>query len=140
MQDILNNPVLFAEVFECMLDDDPLVKMRSTDALEKGHPDIKQPQAIKSPDDKIQTLHHRMSVNRFGHRVVGGAVRNISSDSDVNAEIEAEYYSTTGTLIGTEIDIVRRLAPGKTGAFEVVYSGEQRWDIKYYRVVSLRQI
>jgi len=29
VQDILNNPVLFAEVFEGMLDDDPLVRMRS---------------------------------------------------------------------------------------------------------------
>jgi len=35
VQDILNNPVLFAEVFEDMLDDDPLVRMRSADALEE---------------------------------------------------------------------------------------------------------
>ncbi len=35
VQDILNNPVLFTEVFEGMLDDDPLVRMRSADALEK---------------------------------------------------------------------------------------------------------
>ena len=35
VQDILNNPVLFTEVFEGMLDDDPLVRMRSADVLEK---------------------------------------------------------------------------------------------------------
>lgn len=99
-----------------------------------------QPQVITSPDGKLQTLHHKMSVNRFGHRVVEGAIRNISSDSNINAEIKAEYYDATGTLIGTEVDIVRRLEPSKTGAFEVVYSGEQRWDIKYYQIVTLRQI
>ena len=46
VQDILNNPVLFAEVFEGMLDDDPLVRMRSADALEKvslSHPEYLQP-------------------------------------------------------------------------------------------------
>jgi hypothetical protein len=98
------------------------------------------PQVITSPDGKLQTLHHRMSANRFGHRVVEGAVRNISSDSGLNAGIKAEYYSADGTLIGTEMDIVRRLGPGKTGAFEVVYSGERRWDIKSYRIVSLQPI
>ena len=99
-----------------------------------------QPPVITSPDGKLQTLHHKMSVNRFGHRVVEGAVRNISSDSNVSAEIKTEYYGAAGTLIGTEVDIVRRLEPGKTGAFEVVYSGQQRADVKYYKIVNLQQI
>lgn len=99
-----------------------------------------QPQAITSPDGKLQTLHHRMSANRFGHRVVEGAVRNISPDATLSAGITAEYYDASGALIGTEADIVRKLGPGKTGAFEVVYSGERRWDIKDYRIVALRQI
>ena len=103
--------------------------------LEKG-----QPQAITSPDGKLQTLHHKMSVNRFGHRVVEGAVRNISSNSKVSAEVKAEYYNAAGTLIGTEVDVVRHLEPGKTGAFEVVYSGQQRADVKYYKIVTLQQI
>ena len=105
-----------------------------------GHPDIKQPQVIKSPDDKIQTLHHRMSANRFGHRTVAGVVKNVSSDSNVITEIKAEYYDEIGVLIGTEIEIVKILTPGKTAAFEVVYSGDRRWDIKNYRIVSLQQI
>jgi hypothetical protein len=69
-----------------------------------------------------------------------GALRNISSDANVSAEIKAEYYGADGKPIGTEVDIVRRLGPGKTGAFEVVYSGQQRWDIKYYRIVNLQPI
>jgi len=46
VHDILENPALFAEVFEGMLDDDPLVRMRSADALEKvssKHPEYLQP-------------------------------------------------------------------------------------------------
>lgn len=46
VQDILNNPQLFGEVFEGMLDDDPRVRMRSADALEKvssNHPEYLQP-------------------------------------------------------------------------------------------------
>lgn len=46
VQDILDNPSLFTEVFEGMLDDDPLVRMRSADALEKvssKHPEYLQP-------------------------------------------------------------------------------------------------
>ncbi len=104
------------------------------------HLEKEQPQVITSPDGKLQTLHHRMSVNRFGHRVVEGAVRNISSDSRLSAEVKAEYYDAAGKFIGTEADVVRRLEPGKTGAFEVVYSGQQRADIKYYKIVTLQQI
>jgi len=46
VQDILRNPTLFEEVFEGVLDDDPIVRMRSADALEKvssKHPEYLQP-------------------------------------------------------------------------------------------------
>ena len=100
----------------------------------------KQTQEIMSPDNTIQTLHHRMSASRFGHRTVAGVVKNVGSDSSVTAEIKAEYYDETGVLIGTETEIVRILTPGKTAAFEVVYSGDRRWDIKNYKIVSLSRI
>ena len=100
----------------------------------------KQPQVIMSPDNTIQTLHHRMSANRFGHRTVLGVVKNIGTDSSVKAEIKAEYYDKTGVLIGTETETVRIMAPGKTAAFEVVYSGDRRWEVKSYKIVSLRRI
>ena len=35
VEDILRNPSLFTEVFDGMLHDDPRVRMRSADALEK---------------------------------------------------------------------------------------------------------
>ena len=100
----------------------------------------KQTQEIMSPDNTIQTLHHRMSANRFGHRTVTGTVRNVGSDSSVVAEITAEYYDESGVLIGTESEVVRILTPGKTAAFEVNYSGDRRWDIKSYKIVSLRRV
>ncbi|MFQ5610768.1 MAG: hypothetical protein ACE5H9_01395 [Anaerolineae bacterium] len=46
VQDVLHNPALFGEVFEGLLDDDPRVRMRSADALEKvsaKHPEYLQP-------------------------------------------------------------------------------------------------
>jgi hypothetical protein len=100
----------------------------------------KQAQEIMSPDNTLQTLQHRMSANRFGHRTVTGVVKNVSSDSSTMAEIKAEYYDEAGVLIGTESEVFRILAPGKTAAFEVVYSGDRRWDIKSYKIVSLSRI
>ena len=46
MQDILDTPSLFSEVFEGMLDEDPRVRMRSADAMEKvasRYPEYLQP-------------------------------------------------------------------------------------------------
>jgi hypothetical protein len=46
VQDILENPALFKEVFEGMLHKDPRIRMRSADALEKvsrEHPNYLQP-------------------------------------------------------------------------------------------------
>ncbi len=46
VQDILRSPSLFGEVFDGMLNDDPLIRMRSADALEKvssKHPEYLKP-------------------------------------------------------------------------------------------------
>ncbi len=46
VEDILKNPTLYKEVFEGMIHDDPRVRMRSADALEKvsqKHPEYLQP-------------------------------------------------------------------------------------------------
>ena len=102
--------------------------------------DQKQKQEIMSADNTIQTLHHRMSANRFGHRTVAGVVKNLSSDSSVTVEIEAEYYDENGVHIGTEREKLRILSPGKTAAFEVVYSGDRRWVVEAYKIVSVKRI
>jgi hypothetical protein len=100
----------------------------------------KQPQVILSPDNTLQTLHHRITGNRFGHRVVDGVLKNLTSDSTVAAEIKVEYYDGSGGLIGTGVEIMKIMEPGKTGAFEVPYSGERRWEVKSYKIVSLRRM
>ncbi len=46
VEDVLNNPVLFDAVFKAMLNEDPLVRMRAADAVEKitrEHPEYLQP-------------------------------------------------------------------------------------------------
>ena len=46
VDDVLKHPVLFGDVFQGMLDDDPRIRMRSADALEKvssKHPEYLQP-------------------------------------------------------------------------------------------------
>jgi len=97
-------------------------------------PVAEQPQVITSPDGKLQTLRHLMRSTRFGHRIVEGAARNISSDASLTAEITVDFYDADGALIGTEVDMVRRLDPGKTGAFEAVHSGPKRSYVKRYEL------
>ena len=99
-----------------------------------------QPQLITSPNGRLQILHHKMSTSQFGHRIVEGAVKNISSDLKLSAQIRVSYYDAAGTLIDTEVDMVKHLEPGKTGAFEAVYSGPKRGDVKYYKIANLRQV
>ena len=46
VKDVLNDPGLFAEIFEGMLSDDPVVRMRAADVVEKvsrEHPEYLQP-------------------------------------------------------------------------------------------------
>jgi hypothetical protein len=98
-----------------------------------------QPQQLKSPDGSLQTLHHRMAANRFGHRNVDGAVRNVGGEASLDAAVTADFYDAAGNYIGSETDVVRRLGPGRTGAFEIVYSGPGRADVEAYRLAVARQ-
>ena len=99
----------------------------------------KQPQVITSPDGKVQIINHRIVIGRFGDMAVEGAVRNISSESDITAEVKADLYDAEGIYVDYEVDKVRRLNPGKTGAFEVVYSAHKRYRVKHIKI-SLKTI
>lgn len=74
VKDIIENPKLFGEVFKGMLDDDPIVRMRSADALEKvssTHPEYLQQfkgKLIKSLKDRTtrSPLAYRTDVFVFG--------------------------------------------------------------------------
>lgn len=70
VQDILKNPALFGAVFEGMLDNDPIVRMRSADALEKvssKHPEYLQPFKTRLIDEvaKIEQKEVRWHVTQM---------------------------------------------------------------------------
>jgi hypothetical protein len=95
----------------------------------------KQPQVITSADGKLQIIHNRSYVDRFGCYCVEGAVRNISRDSTLNAGIKIDYFDVNMKQIDTEIDAtVRNLKPGVTVAFHTMYSGKRRGEIQYYHI------
>ena len=96
----------------------------------------KQPQVIDSDDKKLQIIHHRPYVDRFGCFCVEGAVKNMSQEPNLTAEIKIDYYDIDNNYIDTEVDTaVRALEPGVTVAFQVMYSGRRRGEITQYHIV-----
>ena len=94
-----------------------------------------QGQEIISKSGKLKIIRHRAYIDRFGCYCVEGAIRNLSPESDLNAEIKIDYFSVDNQLIDTEIDLtVRMMGTGATVAFHTMYSGRNRGKIKYYRI------
>ena len=74
VQDILRSPSLFGEVFDGMLNDDPLIRMRSADALEKvssKHPEYLKPYKTRliSEVSKIKQQEVRWHVAQMFSRL-----------------------------------------------------------------------
>jgi len=74
VQDILRSPSLFGEVFDGMLNDDPLIRMRSADALEKvssKHPEYLKPykERLISEVSKIKQQEVRWHVAQMFSRL-----------------------------------------------------------------------
>ena len=74
VQDILRSPSLFGEVFDGMLNDDPLIRMRSADTLEKvssKHPEYLQPYKTRliSEVSKIKQKEVRWHVAQMFSRL-----------------------------------------------------------------------
>ncbi len=94
-----------------------------------------QPQIITSPDKKSQIISQRRAyIDGFGSYTVEGVIKNISSESEINAQIKIDYYDFDGVRIDTEFDTVTIPKPGGTRAFYIPYSGLQRADIKYHKL------
>ena len=97
--------------------------------------DVQQPQMITSADGKLEIIHNRSYVDRFGCYCVEGAVRNKSKDSQFNVEIKIDFFNGDRGLIDTEIDSsIVNLNPGATVAFHTMYSGKRRGEIKHYEI------
>jgi len=91
---------------------------------------MEKQQVITSPDGDIQIINYKIFTSWFGDMFTAGTVKNISSKLNLTAVVKADYYDDNGNYIDSETDTVRRLEPGKTGAFEVVHSGQIRYLIK----------
>ena len=99
VEDILANPALFAEVFEGILDDDPRVRMRSADALEKvssKHPEYLQPfkNRLINEVSRIEQQEVRWHVAQmFSYLEVSG------SERDDIVSLLLSYLDTNGSGI-----------------------------------------
>ena len=94
-----------------------------------------QGQTIVSPAGKLMIIRHRSYIDRFGCYCVEGAIRNISAEPSLNAEIKIDYWDKDYQLVDTEVDAtVRDLRKGATVAFHTMYSGRQRGKIKSYQI------
>jgi hypothetical protein len=97
--------------------------------------EVQQPHVIRSADGKLEIIHNRSYVDRFGCYCVEGAVRNKSRDSHFNVEIKIDLFNGDKELIDTEIDSsIVDLTPGATVAFHTMYSGKRRVEIKHYEI------
>ena len=98
-------------------------------------PEEAQPQIITSPDKKYQIINHTAAINTFGGcYTVEGVIKNISSESEINAKIQIDYYDIDKVRIDTEVDTLTVLKPGGTRAFYIPYSGRRRGDVQYHRI------
>lgn len=94
----------------------------------------KQPQVITSPDQKLQILNHAAGGDQFGCYTTKGAIRNISSESDVKVEITVEYYDSKGIKIDSVVDSFSIPFPGGSRGFHIIYPGQRYDDIRSYRI------
>ena len=94
----------------------------------------KQPQVITSMDKKLQILNHGASVDQFGCYMIKGAIRNISPEPDIYAEITVDYFDSDGAQIDTEVDALTIPMPGGSRGFHIVYPGQRHDDVKSYKI------
>jgi hypothetical protein len=94
----------------------------------------KQPQVITSADKKLQILNHAAGGDQFGCYTIKGAIRNISSESDVNVELKVDYYDANGIKIDSEVDVLSIPKPGGSRGFHIIYPGLRHDDVNSYEI------
>jgi hypothetical protein len=94
----------------------------------------KQPQIINSTDNKLQILHHAGSVDNFGCYSIKGAIRNLSSEANVDIEIKVDYYNSEGVIIDKVTDLLNIPKPGGSRGFIIIYPGLRHDDIYTYKM------
>ncbi len=82
----------------------------------------------------MQILNHSPYRDRFGCYCIQGAVKYVSPEPNLNAQIKVDYYDIDGGLIDTEVDTVDFLKSGGTSSFHIMYSGLRRGEVQYYKL------
>ena len=100
---------------------------------EEKRPQIEtSPQVVTSPDEKFQILNHRSYYDRFGCYCIDGAVKYVSPEPNLSAEIKVDYYTMDGEFIDTEVGTVDFYESGGTSSFFIQYSGLRRSEIQHH--------
>lgn len=94
----------------------------------------KQPQIINSPDKKMQIINHRLYFDRFGCACIEGAVKNITAQIDLIANLKTDYYDFDGNYIDSEVQNLPIKYPNRAIGFHVMYSGPRRLETKLYQI------
>ncbi len=90
------------------------------------------PQVVTSPDGKFQIINHRSYFDRFGCYCIDGAVKYVSPEPNLSAEIKVDYYTIEGEFIDTEVETVDFHESGGTSSFFIQYSGLRRGEIQHH--------
>jgi hypothetical protein len=99
VQEVLENPTLFTDVFEGMLSEDPVISMRSADVIEKvakKHPEYLQP-------FKFKLIHE---VSQIDQKEVRWHVAQMFSYLKINQSERDEIMKILLTFITTESSII----------------------------------
>lgn len=94
----------------------------------------KQPQLIISSDKKLQILNHKIYYDRFGCACIEGAIKNVTSQTDLIAYLKADYYDFDGEYIDSEVQILPIKYPNRAIGFHIMYSGRRRLEVRSYRL------
>lgn len=94
----------------------------------------KQPQVITSEDKKLQILHHGGGGDMFGCYSIKGAIKNLSTESNVDVEIRVDYFDSNGEKMDTEVDLLTLPKPGGSRGFHIIYPGLRTDDVRSYRI------
>lgn len=85
-------------------------------------------------DNRVQILNHRIYYDRFGCSCVEGGIKNLTTDSNVTANIKVDYFDIDGQYIDSEIQVLKHRYPGRAIGFHVMYGGRRRLEVRSYKV------
>lgn len=74
-------------------------------------------------ESPLEIITHRMSRGTYGNVAVVGTARNRSDSVIRYAQIEARFFDSGGTRLGSGMANINSLGPGRRWDFEAMYIG-----------------